>query len=623
MSRPEHESDLHHGSTAMPCPLQAAKITIRVIRTDTKQPVGEANVILNGPTNASKPISAATGTAQFDAVNPGDYTIQVTMPISLSALFKGPTELKQKIEPKAQFVHTVEIEARVFLRLKLFRGASERKGWCKVALLKTEDDEAGSELAVHGPVEIQKGVVEVLASVEVANEAKYARLYFVNEQGEETGEGLSLRIDAAAPITGAKAAWEGLRGLGFQQKEPIASDETTAAQHLDLELALARFQRTQGESVGLFAGETLSGLEAAYLDYSYQPASLPRLDYPDTPKTQTTIGIRLRWMRGEKVRSGNCRVILDIDEFGTELHRIDSVAISDGNIDITVPGWIASWAKVGRVYMLGGDGEETGEALYLMMSPTRDILDATTVSQVLRCLGFYDKEPLKSRQLTDAVKLEGDLALARYQRSQGETVAPASEDLVRALEKGYLEYTYGATALPSLNFKDSKTQTTIGIRLRWMRGEKVRSGNCRVILDIDEFGTELHRIDSVAISDGNIDITVPGWIASWAKVGRVYMLGGDGEETGEALYLMMSPTRDILDATTVSQVLRCLGFYDKEPLKSRQLTDAVKLEGDLALARYQRSQGETVAPANAESVKALEAAYLEYSYHASSLPSLT
>lgn len=275
MSR--QESDLRLGGHTVSCPLQQANLTVLVIRGDSKQPVEGATVALVRPVAVSRTTSAA-GTVRFDALDEGTYALQVSAPAASATLFTGPVAVEKVLTGGRTLNTIVELGARVFLRLNLMRGTVPRTGRCKVKLLSAEDGREENVLATLDSVDIFRGTLHIAATAAVARDARFAWIYFLNDSGHETGEGLSLAIAATRPIATASTRIQILRALGFNEKEPFAGDPN-AVQRLELDLALARFQRTQGDTIAADDADLQGVLEARYLDYLYVPSALPRLTF--------------------------------------------------------------------------------------------------------------------------------------------------------------------------------------------------------------------------------------------------------------------------------------------------------------------------------------------------------
>jgi hypothetical protein len=439
MSRTPDAIEHRVGSTSLGCPLQKATLTVQVVRADNREPVAGATVLINTPVAVSRDTSRA-GMAQFDALDEATYTVQVSAPAPRAAMFRGAVSVEVPVARGASVSKVVELTALVFLRLKLVRGTAPRTGRCKVVLLRAEDGKPESALATLDSVEIAGGNLHVVATAPVASAARFAWVYFLDVSGRETGEGLSLNIEAAPAQPDVRTSSQALRALGFLEKLPLATPRPTPTQTLEIEMALARFQRVYGVPVGGAAAEAYGGLQTRYLDYAYQPASLPRLEFTDRTLGLTPVQIRLALFRGTARRSGRFRAIVDADEFCTEMHRIAAQSFSNGEISFSLEGWIANSARAIRIYLLNAEDRETGEGFYLRVAATPDIAAASTRGQILRALGFLEKEPPAGSTVEGSQQLELDLALARYQRSRGATIVEDGADLRTALQASYLDY---------------------------------------------------------------------------------------------------------------------------------------------------------------------------------------
>jgi hypothetical protein len=439
MSRQQDAIEHRVGSTSLGCPLQQATLTVQVVRADNREPVAGATVSLISPVQASRETSRA-GMAQFAALAEATYTIRVSAPEARAAMFRGTVSVEVPVARGASVSTVVELSALVFLRLKLVRGTAPRTGRCKVLLLSAEDGKPESVLATLDSVEIAGGNLHVIATAPVAAAVKFAWVYFLDDTGTATGEGLSLIIEAPPAEPDAKASSQALRALGFLEKLPLTTTRPTPSQILEIEMALARFQRVFGVPVRRVGVEAYGGLQTRYLDYAHRPDSLPRLEFTDRVGAITPLQIRLALFRGTARRSGKFRAIVDADDLCTEIYRTAAQSFSNGEISFPLEHWVANSARAVRIYLLNAEDEETGEGFYLRVAATRDIAAASTRGQILRALGFLEKEPPAGSTVTESQQLELDLALARFQRSRGATITEDGADLRAALQAGYLEY---------------------------------------------------------------------------------------------------------------------------------------------------------------------------------------
>ncbi len=166
-------------------------------------------------------------------------------------------------------------------------------------------------------------------------------------------------------------------------------------------------------------------------------------DAPDA--APSTLVLRLHLVRGEHDRVGKCRIIIDSDEAGTELYRIESQELVQGKLDIEVPAEVSQNARIARIYFLDSAETETGEGLYLTIAPEPDLSKPSQLARVLHALGFYDKAPFASDTPDPSQTLELEMAFARYQRVSGDTVSSFSDPDRAALEglkNAYREYQY-------------------------------------------------------------------------------------------------------------------------------------------------------------------------------------
>ena len=175
--------------------------------------------------------------------------------------------------------------------------------------------------------------------------------------------------------------------------------------------------------------------------------------------------LRLRLVRGERRRTGACRAELEASPGAAPIAKVEKAMLAEGDLDLVLPAHLASAAKIARVYFLGQDGKDDGEALALAVGlQNGEMKKASATSQMLRALGFLEREPFPEKLEKPEQKLELNLALARYQRTRASDVgedrglAPFTPDApapLQNLREDYWDYDYAATTLPPLTFKDA------------------------------------------------------------------------------------------------------------------------------------------------------------------------
>ena len=90
MSETAPSGDKPVGGTTETCPLKVSTALIQVIRADTGEIVGGANVTLTGPTPGSGVTGSSDGIKQFDSLKKGKYKVEVTLEGDFKDKFDPP-----------------------------------------------------------------------------------------------------------------------------------------------------------------------------------------------------------------------------------------------------------------------------------------------------------------------------------------------------------------------------------------------------------------------------------------------------------------------------------------------------------------------------------------------------
>lgn len=333
-------------------------------------------------------------------------------------------------------------KARTLARLRMFRGGLARTGVVEVIF----EDEAGAD--IHRElVELgSKGELAVPAPPRVRDRTAALRLYFPGTGEEGLVLDLGERGDGLLPSIASRS----LRALGFVLREPLTTDAPAVQQSLELEMALARFQRTRGPTVERMRQDTLGALDARYHDYEPSPWVIPDPVVADEGLALEPL-LRLRMFRGEVARAGRWQVVLD-DADGKEVHT-SVVTLRDGLLDLRLPEGAAALgtAAAARAYALDATGARTGEGLLLSLGERGNRLRVSTASRALRALGFAQREPLTNESPRGQEKLDLQLAIVGFQRAHqpaGTEITPYDARGLRALDRIYWGYSPKPRVLP-------------------------------------------------------------------------------------------------------------------------------------------------------------------------------
>ena len=108
------------GQAVLKCPrVKKASIIVRVFRADSGQAIGLAKVELSGPTPGDRHTSTGTGTTGFPVVEPGSYSVSVTVPSEPGYEFLVPSVPGFQVAPAEQKVIVVKVACVTWISVVL------------------------------------------------------------------------------------------------------------------------------------------------------------------------------------------------------------------------------------------------------------------------------------------------------------------------------------------------------------------------------------------------------------------------------------------------------------------------------------------------------------------------
>jgi len=165
------------GGTTQACPLsQPPFILVRAVRADTGEPIGGADVKLEGPTPGSKRTATGTGVSVFDPVKPGGYRLNASLSGSQAELFEPPAPAQLSVTADGFSIQIVLFTPLAKLKVRIFTtgdGSPPRPAAVAGVTVRAslqggrgprqrETDAAG--VADFGPVPAGNGRIEVQTS---------------------------------------------------------------------------------------------------------------------------------------------------------------------------------------------------------------------------------------------------------------------------------------------------------------------------------------------------------------------------------------------------------------------------------------------------------------------------
>lgn len=108
------------GSETQACPAKTPPfILVRVVRSDTGEPLGQATVKIEGPTSQSLSTSNSIGACTFDPVKPGAYKITAELPGSLGELFVGPSPVSVTVRSRQPAIQVLLFAPQSRLKVRV------------------------------------------------------------------------------------------------------------------------------------------------------------------------------------------------------------------------------------------------------------------------------------------------------------------------------------------------------------------------------------------------------------------------------------------------------------------------------------------------------------------------
>ena len=136
----EYATTRHAQGAKQKCPLKQTGIIVMVMRRDTEEMIKSVSIALTGPTPGNNSTDS-DGMAKFDERDAGVYTINSTLPASLTKDFAAPEMLRANLSWEMYYIAYVLVEPLPRPKIKL---------------LREDDDKAVSEVGVTLSRDAQK-----------------------------------------------------------------------------------------------------------------------------------------------------------------------------------------------------------------------------------------------------------------------------------------------------------------------------------------------------------------------------------------------------------------------------------------------------------------------------------
>jgi hypothetical protein len=284
------------GRAVLPCQRGPLEVCVtrspRLAASATHAAVIEVTRLDGGPGDAVAPQTSYrdADVCAFD-LKPGVYRV-TCRPAPLYTFSERDAKVVTVTEARQRVTVPIERDVRLF-QVRLFRGHEPRSGAVEVEVYGIAGRKAAPMTVLRGLRLDARGGIVVRIALRDFDRAKAAALWFLDDAGKRTTEGLFIHlVDAFDPSTDEDAA-RLLWALGFTEYEPRPAPPTIPGEaqvtfaKLPLALALGWFQRRIGRDATLPGAVARERLAQYYRSWSAVAPSRWRLYAPRSPFTGT------------------------------------------------------------------------------------------------------------------------------------------------------------------------------------------------------------------------------------------------------------------------------------------------------------------------------------------------